>query len=205
MRSFRAENLSKLIHHVLDRNVIDAQRLYHEIKEKYPIVLTRNLDTAKQWLETKARGSERYGIVVSSKAYRLKPLALDVRLSPDVENWFLADKTDIRSSLFLEDPATEFDIQGLELDWTCVVWDGDFRFTNEGWDHNSFKGSAWQKIRKPLDQAYQLNAYRVLLTRARQGMIICVPEGNPDDQTRLPEFYDGTFEYLKSIGFELIY
>ena len=202
MRSFRAENLSKLVHYILDREVELAKDVYQSIKEKYPIVLTRDLNKAKKWLEEKARGSERYGIVVSSQAYRLKPLAIDVRLQPDIENWFLADKDDVRSSLFLEDAATEFDIQGLELDWTCLVWDGDFRYTHTGWDHNSFRGSKWQKIRQMEAQSYQLNAYRVLMTRARQGMIICVPKGNPDDQTRLPEFYDGTFEYLKSIGLE---
>lgn len=204
MRSFRAENLSKFVHLVLDRDLINAQIVYTNIKDKYPIVLTRNLDKAKEWLKSKARGSERYGLVVSSQAYRLKPLAIDVRLQPDVENWFLADKNDIRSSLFLEDAATEFDIQGLELDWTCLVWDGDFRYTENGWDHNAFKGSKWQKIRKPESQQYQLNAYRVLMTRARQGMIICVPNGNPKDATRLPEFYDNTFNYLKSIGLEVI-
>ena len=204
MRSFRAENLSSFVHYVLDRNAERAKTLYSEFKDRYPLYLTRDLDRAKQWLEEKARGTERYGIVVSSQAYRLKPLAIDVRLQPDVEHWFLADKTDVRSSLFLEDAATEFDIQGLELDWTCLVWDGDFRYTPSGWDHNAFKGSKWNKIRSKDAQSYQLNAYRVLMTRARQGMIICVPEGNPDDHTRLPEFYDGTYKYLKSIGIEEI-
>lgn len=204
MRSFRAENLSSFVHYVLDRNAERAKTLYSEFKDRYPLYLTRDLGRAKQWLEEKARGTERYGIVVSSQAYRLKPLAIDVRLQPDVEHWFLADKTDVRSSLFLEDAATEFDIQGLELDWTCLVWDGDFRYTPSGWDHNAFKGSKWNKIRSKDAQSYQLNAYRVLMTRARQGMIICVPEGNPDDHTRLPEFYDGTYIYLKSIGIEEI-
>ena len=202
MRSFRAEKLSNFVHYLLDRDIENARQLYQEIKDKYPIVLTRDLNKAKRWLEEKHRGSERYGLVVSSQAYRLKPLAIDVRLQPDVEQWFLADKTDVRSSLFLEDVATEFDIQGLELDWTCLVWDGDFRYTPHGWDHNAFRGSRWNKIRNKEAQSYQLNAYRVLMTRARQGMIICVPEGNPDDPTRLPEFYDGTYQYLKSIGIE---
>lgn len=204
MRSFRAKNLSTFVHYVLDRNLVEAKSLYKTFKDEYPIVLTRDINKAKVWLENKARGSERYGIVVSSQAYRLKPLAIDVRLQPDVESWFLADKMDVRSSLFLEDAATEFDIQGLEVDWTCLVWDGDFRYTSEGWDHNAFKGSKWQKIRKPEAQSYQLNAYRVLMTRARQGMIICVPEGKVEDHTRQPEFYDGTYEYLKSIGLEEI-
>lgn len=200
MRSFRAENLSNFVHYLLNRNIEQAHKLYIEFKDKYPLILTRNLERAKRWLENKARGSERYGIVVSSQAYRLKPLAIDVRLQPDVEHWFLADKMDVRSSLFLEDAATEFDIQGLELDWTCLVWDGDFRYTPNGWDHNTFKGSRWNKIRSTEAQSYQINAYRVLMTRARQGMIICVPTGNPNDHTRLPEFYDGTYNYLKSIG-----
>ncbi len=204
MRSFRAENLSKFVHYVLDRDIEQAKKLYRSFKDKYPVVLTRDLNKAKKWLEEKARGSERYGIVVSSQAYRLKPLAIDVRLQPDIESWFLADKMDVRSSLFLEDAATEFDIQGLELDWTCLVWDGDFRYTPDGWDHNSFRGSKWMKIRQAEAQSYQLNAYRVLMTRARQGMIICVPNGNIDDHTRLPEFYNSTYFYLKSIGLEEI-
>ena len=204
MRSFRAENLSKFVHYLLDRDVEQARHVYQEIREKYPIILTRDINKAKRWLENKARGSERYGIVVSSQAYRLKPLAIDVRLQPDIESWFLADKMDVRSSLFLEDAATEFDIQGLELDWTCLVWDGDFRYTPNGWDHNAFRGSKWQKIRQPEAQSYQLNAYRVLMTRARQGMIVCVPEGNPDDHTRLPRFYDETYSYLKSLGLDEI-
>ena len=204
MRSFRAENLSNFVHYILDRDKEKARELYREFRGKYPLVLTRNIEKAKKWLESKARGSERYGIVVSSQAYRLKPLAIDVRLQPDVEHWFLADKMDVRSSLFLEDAATEFDIQGLELDWTCLVWDGDFRYTPNGWDHNAFRGSRWNKIRQKEAKSYQLNAYRVLMTRARQGMIICVPEGNPDDHTRLPEFYDSTYEYLKEIGIEEI-
>ncbi|MBQ6652787.1 MAG: DUF2075 domain-containing protein [Prevotella sp.] len=204
MRSFRAEKISNFVHCVLERDVENARKLYEDFKLKYPLILTRNIEKAKMWLEEKARGSERYGIVVSSQAYRLKPLAIDVRLQPNIEYWFLADKTDVRSSLFLEDAATEFDIQGLELDWTCLVWDGDFRYTPDGWDYNSFRGSKWQKIRQLSAQSYQLNAYRVLMTRARQGMIICVPEGNKDDHTRQPEFYDGTYNYLKSIGIEEI-
>ena len=204
MRSFRAERLSNFVHYLLDKDIIEARNVYIEIKNKYPIILTRNLQKAKQWLEKHARGSERYGIVVSSQAYRLKPLAIDVRLQPDVECWFLADKTDVRSSLFLEDAATEFDIQGLEIDWACLVWDGDFRAVPSGWKHYSFKGNKWQNINKREAQLYQLNAYRVLMTRARQGMIICVPEGNSEDHTRLPEFYDGTYQYLKSIGLDEI-
>lgn len=202
MRSFRAENLSQFVHYLLDKNIEMARKFYADIRDKYPFVVTRNINKAKQWLKEHARGTERYGIVVSSQAYRLRPLAIDVRLQPDVECWFLADKTDIRSSFFLEDVATEFDIQGLEIDWTCLVWDGDFRATSTGWKHYSFKGSKWQNINKREAQLYQINAYRVLMTRARQGMIICVPEGDKEDQTRLPEYYDGTYQYLRTIGLD---
>lgn len=212
MRSFRAEKLSLFVHHLLERNIDSAKAVYNEIKENYPIVLTRDLETAKSWLRAKARGSERYGIVVSSKAERLRPLAIDVKRECDVVRWFLDDKNDLGSSMFLEDVATEFDVQGLELDWTCVTWDGDLRYTPDGWDFYNFRTNNWSHNRQEVNQAYQINAYRVLLTRARQGMVICVPEGNnlrnidgsPQDPTRLPEFYDGTYEYLKELGIKEI-
>jgi len=205
MRSFRAESLSNMVHYLLDGESEKAKEVYESIIDRYPIVLTRDLEKAKKWLRDKARGNERYGLVVSSKAYRLKPLAIDVRCKPDTVHWFLDDINDVRSSLFLEDAASEFDIQGLELDWTCLVWDGDLRYNGTTWDYFEFNGgSKWNRINKEERKAYQLNAYRVLLTRARQGMVICVPEGNPKDHTRLPEFYDGTYLYLKSLGFQEI-
>ncbi len=208
MRSFRAESLSNMIHGLLDGDVTKVQETYAQIANRYPIALTRDLNKAKSWLREHARGSERYGLLVSSKAYRLKPLAIDVRCKPDTVHWFLDDINDVRSSLFLEDAASEFDVQGLELDWTCVVWDGDLRRTDKGWDFYEFKGgNDWNKIQKEERRAYLINAYRVLLTRARQGMVICVPEGDhsvPPDQSRNPKYYDGTYEYLKSLGIEEI-
>lgn len=204
MRSFRAESLSELVHDILELNTSSAMAEYVKIKDRYPIVITRDLNKAKAWLKQKARGTERYGIVCSSQAYRLKPLAIDVRVNPDHVHWFLDDETDIRSSLFLEDVCTEFQVQGLELDWTCVVWDGDFRYSPDGWVHKEFLSSRWNNINKIERRLYQTNAYRVLLTRARQGMVLCVPKGDVADSTRLPKFYDSTFEYLKSIGFKEI-
>ena len=199
MRSFRAENLAKFVHKLLDRDIEGAREAYQTL-DKYPIVLTRSLEKAKRWLKEHARGTERYGMIVSSQAERLKPLAIDVRFKPDVVHWFLDDANDVRSSFYLEDVATEFDVQGLELDWSCVVWDGDFRYTPNGWSHHSFCGDKWQNINKPERKAFQKNAYRVLLTRARQGMVLVVPEGNPEDPTRSPAYYDSTYEYLKEIG-----
>lgn len=204
MRSFRAENLSLFVKKVLDIDIHGAQKILQELCEQYPIVLTRDIQKAKKWLKEKARGSERFGIVVSSQAQRLKPFAIDVRTPVDPVHWFLNDRDDIRSSYFLEDVATEFQVQGLELDWACVTWDGDLRYSDSGWQGYSFVGNKWQNIRKEERKKYQLNAYRVLLTRARQGMIIVIPEGNSDDHTRLPDFYDDTYNYFKEIGIQII-
>ena len=143
-------------------------------------------------------------MVVSSQAIRLKPYAIDVKSPMDPIHWFLDGKEDIRSSYYLEDVATEFQVQGLELDWACVTWDGDFRYSPDGWKSFSFVGSKWNNINKEERKLYLKNAYRVLLTRARQGMVIVVPEGDVEDATRKPEYYDETFEYLREIGIEII-
>ncbi len=207
MRSFRAENLSNFVGQLLDRDASAAKSTYAEFCANYPIVLTRDLAKAKAWLRKVSGGSERYGMICSSQAFRLRPLAIDVRAKPNIVDWFLDDITDIRSSLFLEDVATEFDIQGLELDWSCLIWDGDFQYAPDGWIQKDFSGGRWKNINAPERRAFQINAYRVLLTRARKGMIICVPEGDrghPPDDTRRPEFYDETYKYLCSLGLKVL-
>jgi DUF2075 family protein len=204
MRSFRAEKVSLFVKNLLDLNAEEAKENYQEISEKYPIVLTRDVAKAKQWLKQKARGTERYGMVVSSQAIRLKPYAIDVKSPMDPIHWFLDGKEDIRSSYYLEDVATEFQVQGLELDWACVTWDGDFRYSPDGWQCFSFVASRWNTIRKEERKLYLKNAYRVLLTRARQGMVIVVPNGDEEDATRKREYYDETFEYLKGIGISIL-
>jgi len=204
MRSFRSENLSLLVKNILDLNQEIAKQTFEKIQDKYPIVLTRDLSKAKIWLKEKARGSERYGMIVSSQAQRLKPFAINVKSPMSPVNWFLDGKEDVRSSFYLEDVATEFHVQGLELDWSCIAWDGDLRFANDGWKTFAFKGNKWQNIKNTVRKKYLINAYRVLLTRARQGMVIVVPEGNPEDHTRKSEYYDSTFSYLQSIGLSVI-
>jgi hypothetical protein len=204
IRSFRSEKVSRSVKELLDLEVNRARDTLASIGENYPIVLTRNLQTARRWLRAQARGSERYGIVVSSQAERLKPHAVDVRSPVNPVHWFLHGKDDVRSSYYLEDVATEFHIQGLELDWSCVVWDADFRHTGDGWDHRSFRGNRWTRVQQPERKVYLKNAYRVLLTRARQGMVIVVPEGTPDDPTRAPAYYESTFEYLRNVGMPVI-
>ncbi len=204
MRSFRAEHVSLLVKQLLDLHPEQARVTLEGIQDKYPIVITRDISKAKQWLKDQARGSERYGIVVSSQAQRLKPYAIDVKSPVDPIHWFLDGKEDVRSSYYLEDVVTEFQVQGLELDWACVTWDADFRHTENGWGHFSFVGDKWNRIKKPERQNYLKNAYRVLLTRARQGMVIVVPSGDEEDHTRKKEFYDPIFEYLQEIGFKII-
>jgi hypothetical protein len=201
MRSFRAENVSLLVKQILDLDMEGARFTLEKIKSKYPIVITRDLSKAKLWLKKQARGTERYGIVVSSQAERLKPHAIDVRTPVDPIHWFLDTKEDVRSSYYLEDVATEFQIQGLELDWVCCTWDADLRHAKDKWEYWSFRGNKWMHIRKADRQNYLKNAYRVLLTRARQGMVIVVPHGDVEDATRCPDFYDPIYEYLKKIGF----
>ena len=201
MRSFRAEHVSLLVKQVLDLEESAAAQTLAAVRDRYPILLTRDLSKAKRWVRDQARGNERYGLVASSKGYRLKPHAIDVRSKIDPIQWFLNGKEDVRSSYYLEDAATEYHVQGLELDWACVTWDADFRKTPNGWEHWRFVGDQWQRVRQQDRQAYQKNAYRVLLTRARQGMVIFVPPGETNDHTRKSQYYDDTYDYLAGIGF----
>jgi hypothetical protein len=204
MRSFRAEHVSAFVKALLDCEAGAARDCLKNFQARYPLMLTRDLNRAKAWIRQQARGSERYGLVASSKAQRLKPHAIDIRVDVDPVQWFLNDRHDTRSSYYLEDAATEFQVQGLELDWTCVTWDGDLRFNGSGWSYHDFRGSRWTNIKHPENRNYLRNAYRVLLTRARQGMVIFVPPGDPHDATRSPEYYDSTFEYLTDIGIPVI-
>lgn len=201
VRSFRSEKVSAWVHALLDMDE-QAKSLWKEIKSNYPIVLTRDLQKAKAWVKAQAKGSERYGLVASSGARRLKALGVHVKNEIDVANWFLNPKDDVRSSYFLEDVATEFDVQGLELDWVCLAWGENFYYQGNQWYYQSFKGCKWQNINKEEDKQFTQNAYRVLLTRARQGMVIWIPEGSENDNTRQKKFYDGTYQYLKSIGID---
>jgi hypothetical protein len=200
MRSFRAENVSMFVKALLDCQLGDARRAFCQLADRYPITISRDLRQAKQWILDRARGTERYGLVASSKAHRLKPDAIDIRVDVDPVHWFLNGKEDTRSSYYLEDAATEFQVQGLELDWTCVAWDGDLRFGGSGWNCHYFRGDRWCRIANQENRRYLCNAYRVLLTRARQGMVIYVPPGDSRDPTRSPDFYESTYHYLADIG-----
>lgn len=204
IRSFRSERVSSFIKASLDEDVSSAKSLAVDLLENYPICLTRDIDVARKWLRSKARGTERVGIVASSGALRLKPEGINVKARISPEYWFLNSKDDVRSCYYLEDVATEFDIQGLELDWTCVAWDADFRMNSGHWEYRRFRGTQWTRVNDPLLQTYLKNSYRVLLTRARQGMVIFVPKGDAADSTRNPIYYDSTFSYFQRIGIPVI-
>lgn len=215
LRSFRAERLSSFVHSLLNFNA-DAAALYQNVVgNNYPVVLTRDMSKARAWLRRQARGTQQTGVLVSKVAARFKPLAVNILAQGDdnAVHWFLEDKTDIRSSNYLEDAATEIQVQGLELDYACILWDADMRCDGRQWSYWKFDGkSQWKPEKNKETQKYMLNAYRVLLTRARQGIIICVPYGNdkktpegfPEDPTRLPKFYDGIYNYFKSLGMQEI-
>ena len=204
MRSFRAEKLSAFVSEIISGNDKAALKIYSTLADNYPIFLTRKLEAAREWLRQSGRGTERIGLVASAGALRLRPEGIFIKSEIDATNWFLNDKGDVRSSFFLEDVATQFDIQGLELDYVGVCWDADLRYEDVGWKMHAFRGSKWQNVSSPERKKYLLNAYRVLLTRARQGMVIFIPEGSENDPTRPPTYYDGVFNYLRDCGLQQI-
>lgn len=211
LRSFRAERLSAFVHSLLSFGD-DAAELYRDVAAHgYPVMLTRSMEKARRWLRQKARGTQQTGVLITKVSARFKPLAVHV-LPSDEDNavhWFLEDKTDVRSSNYLEEAATEIQVQGLEVDYACVLWDADMRCEGDHWSFWRFNGKTqWTPEKNAENRKYMLNAYRVLLTRSRQGMVICIPEGNgrltpegfPEDATRLPDFYDHTYEYFRRLG-----
>jgi hypothetical protein len=200
IRSYKAEKLSHWVNLILINQPIEAKDIFDNELSKYKIVITRDLEKTKQWLNANCKGTRRMGLVASSGARRLRPYGLDVRVQLEEEEWFLNGKNDVRSSYYLEIPATEFGVQGLELDWVGVCWDLDLKRNNRKWDFNAFKGTKWQKVGKAETQNFLINKYRVLLTRAREGMVIFVPQGSNDDPTRNPEHYNQIANYLISCG-----
>ena len=191
---------------LLDNDPDQAKYIYELISERYPVYITRDFQFAKKWVRNQVRGSQRCGVMACSSAQRLKPEGIYVPTEIDVKNWFLAPSDDLRSSNMLEIVASEFKVQGLEIDWGIVCWDADLRRNQQGngWEHYTFRGTRWNKRNKPEQKRYLENSYRVLLTRSRQGMVIFVPDGvdAEEDATRDRNYYDGIYEYLKSCGIE---
>ena len=201
IRSYRAEALSEFVGAIID-NDDTRGRMLRVLLVDYPIFITRDLTAARRWLRAQRRGNERTGLLASSNALRLKPEGIFVKAAIEPSKWFLAPSDDVRSSNALEDSASEFDVQGLELDWTCVCWDANLRRSEGEWKPYNFVGTKWQTVELAQRKKYVLNAYRVLLTRARQGMVIFVPKGDKEDATRSPKFYDGIYQFFATIGIQ---
>lgn len=196
-RSYRGVKLTEWVEYLLSGQIEKAAESLLSIPE-YPIYLTRDLETARSWLKHQGRGLRQCGLVASSGAKRIRVYGLNVAEPIDAADWFLKPHDDVRSSNYLETPSTEFGIQGLELDWIGLAWGGDFRWNKNGWKFMQFRGTKWQEVKSKEQQQYMVNKYRVLLTRARQGLVIWVPYGNDEDPTRSASIYDPTFDYLKS-------
>ena len=202
LRSFRNPLVAKFINNLIDEDKFDDENINQSVIEDlgaYHIRLTRDIEKAKKWIKTKARGTERYGIITHHKSYRLRPYGICIDPKLDVAKWYLDKSNSIYSSYYMEQVASEFQTQGLEIDWACVCWDANLRY-DEGWKYNEFRGIKWTKINDDLKATYLKNSYRVLLTRARQGMVIFIPRGDINDDTRNPYDYDGVYNYLKSKG-----
>ena len=204
LRSFRSEKLALFVKCLLDEEIELAKETYEELKKSYPVLITRKFDVAKNWVKKKARGTERYGLLASSEGKRLRAEGIWVPSEINHVGWFLNEKDNVDSSYYLEVAASEFKVQGLEIDYAVLAWDADLRYTSNGFDYFKFRGTKWNHVNQEQRQHYLKNAYRVLMTRARQGLIIYIPEGDEEDPSRLTEYYEGTYQYLKHVGIKEI-
>lgn len=202
LRSFRSERLAAFTKALLDNEPSKAAAIYSELNKSYPIVLTRDYSKAKNWVRKKARGTERYGLLASSEGKRLRGEGIWVPADINHVGWFLNGKDNVDSSYYLEVAASEFKVQGLEIDYGLLAWDADLRYVQGHFDYFRFRGSSWNHINVEQRQKYLKNAYRVLLTRSRQGLIIYVPKGTDPsvDPTRNSKLYDDIFNYLRACG-----
>jgi len=202
LRSYRSPLVADWVAALLDGRKEDASSLMTRIGE-FPIQLTRSSEVTKAWLRRQARGERRYGMVASSSASRLRAEGFGVSLSAtdgnDIAYWYLSPRNDVRSSYALEVLANEYTTQGLELDFVGLCWGGDLLIDDNSWITRRFSGTSWQNDRNER-RRFILNSYRVLLTRAREGLIIWVPEGDPNDPTRNPDDYDGVADFLIQCG-----
>lgn len=201
MRSFRNKTVAAFVEAIISNKAEDARRLYEQASVDYPIYVTRDLASAKKWVrQATTRPSDRYGIVANSYGQRIRADGVILPKDLDAAKWFLGSKQEVDSSYYMEIAASEFKIQGLEIDFAIVAWEADYRYKNGEFQYHKFRGGSWKKVRADMQRRYLKNGYRVLLTRARQGFVIYVPRGSEYDLTRKPEFYDETYEYLLNAG-----
>ncbi len=201
MRTFRADTVASWVNCVLSERPNEAAREMMRLGD-YPISLSRSLDEARDWLRARTAGQRRCGLVASSGARRLRVWGVDMQVRPEVVHWFLGPPDDVRSSHYLELAASEFEIQGLELDHIGLCWGGDLTWDakKNDWRHRRFRGTEWQQVRSIRDRQYLLNKYRVLMTRARESLVIWVPPGSSSDPTINDLYFDEVAHYLCACG-----
>ena len=208
-RSFRSPGVSEWVNAVIAGRRLEASAIAGRLGN-YPILVTRSIEQAKEWLQVNGRGERRFGLLASSGARRLRAYGYGVTLhataGAEIAHWYLNPKGDIRASFALEVPANEYSCQGLELDLGCLCWGGDMLWDTSAqhWTYSRLSGSAWQRVRSATDQMFIANSYRVLLTRAREGMVLWVPEGSATDHTRDMAPLDSTAKYLLECGADLL-
>jgi schlafen family protein len=205
LRAHQAEGVVRWVNYALAGDVAAAADVSRRL-ERFPVVLTRDLSQAKSWLRENTRGQRRCGLIASSGAARLRAHGIEIstgfRRSYPYERWFLDEPQDYRSSYQLEVPATEFEIQGLEIDIACLCWGGDFVWeaSSQQWCKLRLVGSQWRQVIGEEDSIQVENKYRVLMTRAREGLLIFVPEGSSDDATQDTSAMNDTAQFLLSCG-----
>lgn len=203
LRAYRNDKQGLWVEALLEGDVSFASDIANEM-EHSPAFVTRNLTNAKSWLRMRNRGGHRVGLLASSGAVRL--IAEGVPFSPrsneldEVAHWFLKPTGDYRSSNALEKPLSEFVCQGLEIDYACLCWGNDLIWKENAWLVRKMSAPKWQTAKKPETIQFRLNAYRVLLTRSRAGLVIYIPEGENGDFTRNSEDFDSVYTILLKAG-----
>ena len=207
VRSYRAQRWAEWVNELLALRLDSARALVPDSHE-FPCVVTRSLTDARDWLRSMraAEPEHRTGLVATSEDQRLRAYGLEsssaFRIGYPFDKWFLAPPDDSRSSFALEVAASEFECQGLELDWVGMCWGGDLTPVedSQSWEYRRFRGAGWQNVHRDAERAYVRNRYRVLLTRARRGMVIWVPIGSEVDPTRDPGRFDRVHASLLAAG-----
>ena len=207
VRNHRAQQWAEWVNDFLSFR-LDSARTHFPATEEFPCYITRDLATARAWLRMHHRldPEDRTGLVATSLDIRLRSDGIErssaFRSNFPYEKWFLEPCLDVRSSYSLEVAASEFECQGLELDWVGLCWGLDLTPSENGdaWDYRKFRGTRWQNVQQEAERAFTLNRYRVLLTRARRGLVIWVPNGDHNDLTRDPARFDRVYDALRRTG-----
>jgi len=201
IRTPRAKNLSDFSEALLNNQPEKAKMALPRFDD-YPICITRSLQTAELYLLANRKRKERCGKLCSSNS---KILGRISHSFDNIDTWHFAnwmlDENGRDSSNSLTFSASEFNIQGLELDWGLLGWDMDMYYFKGKWNQQKMLTPKRFCESSDIVKKHILNTYRVLLTRARKGLIIYIPKTNDfEDPFNVSSYFDSTYEYLKSCG-----